>query len=291
MVKVIYMSLYIQGYIIKKLIKEGGFGSVYLAKRAKDNKVVAIKILNPKTASSLKHQMQFFNEVKLLKKLDHPYIIQIYEKLRDAPRPALTMEYFESETLKDLIIRKSDLIEKYGIKIFREIAEALKYLHDKKIIHKDLKPENILVNSKGEVRLIDFSIAEKLNIFSYFRKRIREGTPLYLAPEQIKRKHPDCRTDIFSLGATFYYAFTGKPHINASSDKALLQQQLRGVVTKLKKLNKEIPYQLDNVIMRMLKKKPEERYQSMAEMLFELNRFTTRDYLYIKEENKEKKGN
>ncbi len=277
-------SLFIQGYIIEKLIKQGGFGAVYLARRATDRQWVAIKILNTEAASSIKSQMQFSYEVSLLSKLNHPYIVRVYGKISQAPKPAMEMEYFESETLKTLILQKSPLIMEKGIGIFRKVLEGMKYLHSKKIIHKDLKPENILVNPLGDVRLIDLSIAEKVNFFSFFKKRTREGTPLYMAPEQIQRKRPDYRTDIFALGATFYELFSGRSHIKASSDKAILQQQLKGVITKMRQVNKQVPYQLDNIILRMLKKNPEERYQSMAEVLFDLNKFTTQD-AFLKADN------
>ena len=101
-----------------------------------------------------------------------------------------------------------------------------------------------------------------------------------MTPEQIQRKKPDYRTDIFSLGATFYEVFSGRNHIQANSDKALLQQQLKGIVPKIRQSNTNVPYQLDNIILRMLKKNPSERYQSMEEVLFELNKFTTEDYVY-----------
>jgi len=274
------MNLFIPGYTIEKKIKQGGFGTVFLGKRIKDRKVVAIKIMNPNTASSMKQKIQFAQEIKILTKLDHPNIVKVYGSVKDAPRPALDMEYFESETLKTLILQKSPLLVTHGVGIFRKVAEALKYIHSFHIIHKDIKPENILVNEDGDVRLIDFSLAERLNFFSIFKRRKREGTPMYMTPEQIQRKKPDYRTDIFSLGATFYEVFSGRNHIQANSDKALLQQQLKGIVPKIRQSNTNVPYQLDNIILRMLKKNPSERYQSMEEVLFELNKFTTEDYVY-----------
>lgn len=270
------MSLFIPGYNLDRLIKEGGFGAVYQAKRGVDRQVVAIKILHPKVSGLMRSQ--FYHEAKLVSVLQHPYIIRMYGMITQAPRPAICMEYFESETLKTLMLQKtSTFIQEHGIGIFRKIAEALQYLHEKKIIHRDLKPENILVNSQGNVRLIDFSIAEKMDWLSYFRPHRREGTPLYMSPEQIQCKRPDCRADIFSLGATFYEVFSGKPHITASSDKNMLQQQLKAPIVKMRHFNKKVPYQLDNIILRMLRKRPEERYQSMSEILFDLNKFTTGD--------------
>lgn len=271
------MGLFIPGYSIERLIKEGGFGSVYQAKRATDRQSVAIKILHPNLSSTARGQ--FYHEATLLATLQHPYIVRVHGLIPQSPRPAICMEYFESETLKTLILQKSSLIQDKGIGIFRRVSEALQYLHEHQIIHRDLKPENILINSLGDVRLIDFSIAEKMNWLSYFRSRRREGTPLYMSPEQILCKRPDARADIFSLGATFYEALSGRQHLNASSDKNMLQLQLKAPVTKMRQFNKKVPYQIDNMILRMLRKRPEERYQSVAELLFDLNRFTTGETL------------
>ena len=275
------MSLFIPGYTIDKEIKHGGCGTVYLGKNIAERKIVAIKIMNPNAAASVKLKMQFAQEIQILSKLQHPYIVRLFCGINNAPRPALAMEFFESDTLKTLILQKSPLLVTHGVGMLRKVAEALKYVHSLNIVHKDIKPENILVNSAGEVRLIDFSLSEKINFFSRFKSRKLEGTPMYIAPEQIQRKCPDSRTDIYSLGATFYEVFAGRNHIQANSDKALLSQQIKGIVPKIRQSNKNVPYQIDNIILRMLKKNPAERYQSMGEMLFDLNKYTTRDYLYL----------
>ena len=273
------MALIIEGFVVEKLIKKGGFAEVYRVKRVLDRKILAIKILRPDT-NNRKNKGLLYKEAKLLAQFDHPTIIKGFGIVHFAPRAAILMEYFEHNTLQSLIVNKSPLLEEKGIKIFRAVAEALKYLHEKqKIIQKDVKPENILVNEEAEVRLVDYNISEKLDFWSYLRDRKRQGTILYMSPEQLRKEKLDFRTDIYSLGATFYLAFGGRHHIKADSEKALIQQQLRGVVAKLRTFNKKVPYQIDNIIMRMLKKRREDRYQSMAEILFELNRFTTEDYL------------
>lgn len=269
----------IEAFVVEKMIKEGGFGVVYLAKRVADKKIFAVKILHPHINTHWRFRSQFYREINLLTKLDHPYIIKVFGFLKGAPRAAMLMEYFESETLKTLLVNKSPLIEEKGIGVFRKLLEAYKYIHEHKIIHKDTKPENILVDDKGDVRVIDFSIAQEKSMWSFLSRQRREGTPLYMAPEQINKTPLDARVDIYALGATFYYVFSGRPHITASSEKALLQQQLKAPVPKMRQFNKKIPYQLDSIILRMLQKRPEERYQSAAEVLFDLNRFTTEDYL------------
>jgi serine/threonine-protein kinase len=271
----------IEGYVVERLIKEGGFGSVYLVKRMLDKKTYAIKILHPKINLQAKARAQFAKEISLLSSLSHPYIVKVFGPVKDAPRAAMLMEYFESETLKELLVRKAPLLEEKGVGVFRRICEALKYLHECKIVHKDIKPENILVAANGEVRLIDFSIAEEINFWATLRTilqmRKRDGTPLYMSPEQVKKETVDGRSDIYSLGAAFYQVFGGRPHITAGSEKALLQQHLKAVVPKMRNFNKKVPHQLDAIVMRMLQKHKEERYQSMSEVLFDLNRYTSED--------------
>lgn len=271
----------IEGYVVEKLIKEGGFGSVFLVKRMLDKKTFAVKILHPKINTQAKARAQFAKEIQLLLSLSHPYIVKVIGPVKEAPRAAMLMEYFESETLKELLVKKSPLLEEKGVGVFRKMCEALKYLHECKIVHKDIKPENILVANNGDVRLIDFSIAEEINFWSTLRTilqmRKRDGTPLYMSPEQVKKETVDGRSDIYSLGAAFYQVFGGRPHITAGSEKALLQQHLKANVPKMRNFNKKVPHQLDAIIMRMLQKRKEDRYQSMAEVLFDINRYTAED--------------
>ncbi len=280
------MSLIIPGYVVKELIEQGGFAGVYRVERVFDKKILAIKILTPQTMAKSGYHKLFSQEAQLLAEFNHPYIIKSEGVEKKAPRSALVLEYFHSNTLKALILKgKKDhqthpLIIKHGLGVFRKILEALKYMHQNKVIHKDLKPENILISENGDTRLIDFNIAEKLDFFSMFRPRKIDGTVLYMSPEQILKKRLDARSDIYALGATFYEVFTGRPHIIAGSEKAILQKHLKGNFDNLRKTNKNVPQQLDNIIMRMLEKRIAVRYQNVGEVLFDLNKFSNRDNLF-----------
>ncbi len=279
------MGLIIPGYVVENLIKEGGFAQVYKVKRLVDKKILAVKIMNEKSYESMQNRKLFYWEAKLLQKFDHPNIVKFDSVEKKAPRPAIVMEYFENETLKSLILNSPSaeeqhpLIQQKGIGMMRKIAETLKYMHSLNIIHKDIKPENILVNKEGDVRLVDFNIAEKIDFLSRFKIRKRKGTALYMSPEQVRKLPLDARSDVYSLGVTFYETFCGKAYIKAPSEKAVLQKVLKGSIVNPRKIMKNIPYQVDNLLMRMLAKKAEDRHQSMHEVLFELNKFSDTDNL------------
>lgn len=272
------MSYIVAGYKIEKLIKKGGFGEVYYALRIKDKKYVAIKVLNEKGCKSRSERALFQKEAKFLESIDHPYIIKLDSVIKESKRPAIALEYFKSNTLKTWILQKSPLLMTKGVKVLFYVAEALEYLHEQKIIHKDIKPENILVDDQGETRLIDFSIAEKMSLFSKIRLRKREGTPLYMSPEQVRKEVLDVRSDIYSLGACFYEAFSGAPHAQANTEKAMMQKQLKGTIPKIRQFNKNVPHKLESIIMRMLSKNKNTRYGTIKEILYELKKFANANY-------------
>jgi serine/threonine-protein kinase len=272
-------NLVIKGYKIEKLIREGGFAGVYLATKVLSKESVAIKILTPQANQSSRFRSSVYKESNILSKLNHKNIVNCYGMIEKAPRTAMEIEYFNSQTLRYHIMNKSDFFEKYAVGIFRQICQALKHVHESSIVHRDIKPENILVNDNGEVRLIDFAISEKMGLFSIFTKYKRDGTPYYMSPEQIRCTKQDQRSDIYSLGATFYHVFSGQTHITAGSEAEILKHQLKMTTPKIRSFDKTFPHQLDNILQRMLEKKPENRYENMAEILFDLGRYTKNDHI------------
>ncbi|WP_372368443.1 serine/threonine-protein kinase [Candidatus Uabimicrobium sp. HlEnr_7] len=272
------MSYIVSGYKIEKPIKSGGFAEVYYALRIKDKKYLAIKVLNEAGCKNSRIRKLFQREAKLVESLKHPNIIKLDCVIKESKRPAIALEYFESETLKAWILNKNPLSMKRGVKSFIQMAKALHYLHENNIIHKDVKPENILVNKDGEARLIDFSIAEKTNFFSKLLPKKREGTPLYMSPEQVRKENLDPRCDIYSLGATFFEVFAGTPHIQGKNEKAILQKQMKGSIPKIRQFNKSIPHKLEIIILRMLEKDKDKRYKTMREVLYEVGKFADESY-------------
>ncbi|HVR86009.1 MAG TPA: serine/threonine-protein kinase, partial [Planctomycetota bacterium] len=199
----------IQGYLVIEKIKEGSVGPVW---RVVDSRrqVFAIKQMSPDNAADPDKVKRFDKEASLTQKLAHPGILKVYERL-DTDPPSFRMEYFESENLKFALWNRSERILKHEFRILRQVAEALDFVHGQGVVHKDLKPENVLLNARGEARLIDFSLAQtKMDRLLQFSKRV-EGTPLYMAPEQIRGERCDPRADVYSFGVLTYELLTRRP--------------------------------------------------------------------------------
>ncbi len=266
----------LRGYQIVEKIKDGSVGTVWRATNSR-NETFAIKQISQKNAARGDKVKQFKREATLTQELKHPGIIKVYDYVDHGSQPFFVMEYFESENLKYAMWHLPERVYKYEFHILRQIAEALSYLHGKGIIHKDLKPENVLVDARSSVRLIDFSLAQtKMDRMLQFGRRV-EGTPLYMAPEQVQGKKCDNRSDIYSFGVMMYELLTKRPPFLGTTPAALLEKHIREPATPMKHIVKTIAPELDQVVLRMLAKKPEDRYQDMASVLFELSKWEKKD--------------
>ncbi len=241
---------------------------VYRATDAR-NELVAIKMLLPDTASSRRAVRVMEREARLSLKLEHPRIVQSIEYIRDAPMPALVMEYFESENLKLRIVRDPDLIHKYAQQIILQTCEALVYLHAQGLVHRDVKPENVLVAADGQTKIIDFALAQDIGkgwSLGLARRRIA-GTRPYIAPETIRRRTPDARTDVYSLGITIYEMLTGRPPFTSGDRNELLRKHLVEQPAYMRTFRRGISTKMDELVLRMLSKKREHRPESMEEII------------------------
>ncbi|WP_052304119.1 serine/threonine protein kinase [Thermococcus cleftensis] len=236
-------------------IGEGGFARVYKAKR-KDGKIVAVKI--PKTLDPAVGRA-FVREITNWLHLKHPNIVELYD-VNVLPVPYLEMEYCESSLAR---LQKPLPVDEAALIVFN-IAEALKYAHGKKIVHRDLKPSNILLKN-GLPKISDWGLSKVLEE-STSATTTASFTPYYAAPEQIDKKygHTDERTDIYQLGVIFYELVTGKLPFEGT-----LSQVMMGILkddpvppSQLNPAAKEV----EPIIMRMLAKRREERYQSIEEL-------------------------
>ncbi len=267
----------VTGYKVEKRIKDGGFSSVYKGTRISDGKVVALKMVSEAGLRDRAKFRMFKREVDILGNLKHHYIVDILEYVTEATRPTIAMDYFDSENLKTRVMRGDQVIKSRFIKIFATICEALQFLHENKVVHKDIKPENILVNDEGETRLIDFSLAVKQDFMSklFGSGRKVQGTPLYMSPEQIRNKALDVRSDIYSLGCTVYEVLTRRPPHMAQSQEQLLLKHLKENPSPPSQKDKNIPEDINIMVMKMLHKNPDKRPQTPAEILDLLHTYET----------------
>jgi serine/threonine-protein kinase len=265
----------IKGFLVHDKIKEGSVGTVWRVTNSKQQ-VFALKQMSEKNAADADKVRQFEKEASITQKLVHKNIIKVFELLDTSP-PSFVMEYFESENLKYALWNAPERIVKHEFRILRQVADALAFVHAQGVVHKDIKPENVLVNAKQEARLIDFSLAQtKMDRMLQFSKR-SEGTPLYMAPEQIRGEKCDARADVYSFGVMTYEMLTRRPPFLGTTQQALLDKHLKEPAPPMRTWVPTLSSELDVIVLKMLAKKKEDRWDTMTTVLYELSKWEKKD--------------
>jgi predicted Ser/Thr protein kinase/predicted esterase len=258
-------------YRISGKLGQGGMGAVYRATDTKLGREVAIKILPRSFAEDSDRMARFAREAKVLASLNHPNIAQIY----GLEERALVMELVPGETLKQ------PLPPETALNYAKQIAEALEAAHKKGIVHRDLKPANIVVTPEGIVKLLDFGLAaiapgaastgsdlmnSPTNTILSTHPGMIMGTAAYMSPEQAAGKPVDQRSDIFAFGVVLYGMLTGLSAFQRESTISTIAAVLHEEPKPIREFVKDVPDGLERIIQRCLRKRPEERYASMAEI-------------------------
>ena len=259
-------------YIIQDTIKSGGMACVYKASDSETKEIVAIKTLQPSSINrrAIKGSLQ---EAKMLKKLNHPNIIRVMDFGKEDGMPYIVMEYINGEDLKKLMLhKKTKKLQRYNFIL--QIGRGLAYLHENNIIHQDIKPENILVSKNNEVKIIDFGLARHNRLRIFTRNRFIDGTPTYMSPEQIRKKHRDKRTDIYSYGITTYEMLTGRAPYQANDKNAIMRAHIDMHIRPrpISYYDSNIPKNIENCVMKAIEKNPNKRYRTVSEMLLDFSR-------------------
>jgi outer membrane protein assembly factor BamD (BamD/ComL family) len=252
-------------YRIEKSLGSGRWGEVYLAQDQSLERKVAVKHLKPEYAEDKEVLARFQREAKRIARLRHPNIAIIYGLEKAEGQSYIILEYAEKGTMEDYLKEESRLSIIEAIDLTSAICSALAAVHRQGILHKDIKPSNILlIQSEGTIqpRLSDFGI-------SYARQEGYFGTAQYTSPEQLQGDRVDTRSDIYSLGIVLYEMLTGRPPFNGSVDE-ILRGQLEQEPLSLRSFRQEIMPSLENVVLKALSKKPEDRYKTAQEMAMEL---------------------
>ncbi|MHC4871427.1 MAG: serine/threonine protein kinase [Planctomycetota bacterium] len=256
-----YTNRQIGNYRAIAKIARGGFSEIWRVQhiQEKSRNSYAIKIMDKLAAKDKNNSGMFKKEWKIVRELNHPGIVRYTAYGEFDSMPYLVMEYFKSQTLRSAIVSKSVIINKKGADIVAKAAEGLRYLHSKGIVHRDIKPENILVNDEGEVKIIDFSLAQtKLQRVFSFKKRL-EGTPNYLSPEQIGGSKATAASDVYALGMVAYELFAKRAPFIASSENEMMNKILKSKPDRLSRFNKDISPEFERLINLMLAKDPAAR--------------------------------
>ncbi len=279
---------FIGPYKIIRKIGQGGMCAVYQVEEPETKNVVALKTMLHQT-----YMRRFKREFRAMSRLSHDNIVKVYDFGMEERRPYFTMEYVEGGNILEFLQEKflsagngggipvSDDEIRLAAETLRNICEPLNYIHSLKLIHRDLKPANIMTGTDGTVKLMDFGLVKDLDIhneLSATQTGVFMGTANYIAPEQGIGKNVDQRADLYSLGVIAYEALCGRLPFTADSFVSIIMKHLQEIPESPASLNKAVPAPLENIILKLLEKNPEERCQSALELSRELEEFLSEYY-------------
>jgi serine/threonine protein kinase len=256
-------------YKILDKIGEGGMGVVYKAEDIRLHRTVALKFLPQGLESHEPERARFLQEAQAISALNHHNVCIVYDIGFEGEQQFIVMEYIEGKTLREIVpVRKMQEAIAFAI----QIAEALHEAHTHGIVHRDIKAENIMVNSKNQIKVMDFGLAKLKGSLKLTKTSSTVGTLAYMAPEQIQGGEVDARSDIFSFGIVLYEMLTGYLPFCGEHDAAIMYSIVNDEPAPLQHYIPDSPSELMHILDRALEKDPEERYQTVNDMLIDLRR-------------------
>ncbi|HEU0031727.1 MAG TPA: serine/threonine-protein kinase [Kofleriaceae bacterium] len=254
-------------------VASGGMAVVYRAVQDPLGRTVAIKALKSSVAHEENVVTRFEREAKSLAMLQHENIIHVYDFHEERGALFIVMEYVQGIDLYDLLEKCGRLPYDVAAIIAMQVARALDYVHYRGIVHRDIKPANVMLSRAGGVKVMDFGIARDTSFGDLTEAGTGIGTPAYMSPEQVLGDKLDARSDIFSLGVVLYQMVTGKkPFVEDEKRSAMHKIRLEKHLSA-RKLNPEIPRELERIIDKCLEKQPRDRWRSAQHMVMALERF------------------
>jgi serine/threonine protein kinase len=256
-------------YEILEKLGEGGMGVVYKAEDTKLKRSVALKFLPRGLEAHEPERARFVQEAQAAAALNHPNICTIHDIASEADQQFIVMEFVDGKSLRQMIpVQKMQDAISYAI----QIGEALQEAHSKGVVHRDIKTDNIMVNTKNQIKVMDFGLAKLKGSLKLTRTSSTVGTLAYMAPEQIQGGEVDARSDIFSFGVVLYEMLTGHLPFRAEHEAAMMYSIVNEDPESVLQYRPELSAELDRIIRRALEKDPEDRYQSAADMVSELRK-------------------
>jgi len=257
---------------VERLLGRGGMGEVYLATQQSLNRPVALKVLLSDFSSNPTYLGRLKTEATAVAKLNHPNIVHVYVLGCIDEINFIAMEYVEGTNLRDYIVKKGALELPLAYSIMRQTGQAVAAAGAIGLIHRDIKPENILLTRKGRVKVADFGLCRDQDRDSVHltQSGVTMGTPLYMSPEQAQGHAVDHRSDLYSLGVTFYHMLAGIPPFQGDTALAVALKQVREAPRSMLVHRADLPADLDRLVLKLMAKSPRDRYQSAGEMLADL---------------------
>jgi serine/threonine protein kinase len=279
----------VEGYTIQSELGRGAAAVIYLARQLSLNRDVALKVLRRSSQLGSSAPARFLREAKVVARLRHPNIIQIYEVGETQQQPYLALEYAAGGTLAQML-RNGPLAPVQAARLVQALAKAMQHAHDAGVIHRDLKPGNVLMADEDTPKISDFGLARLLEGSKQTRSGTILGTPPYMAPEQAAGRPASHEADIYALGAILYEMVTGQaPFKGANAWETLKLVQHQPPVPP-SQLHDQVPAELERICLKCLEKDPADRYTQASDLADDLQHFLDRLQHYLRRESRRNRG-
>jgi len=277
-------SLVFGNYHVLHPIGEGGMGAVFKARHRRMDRLVALKTIHSKFIQDFDAVSRFHREVKAAARLTHPNIVTAFDADEANGTHFLAMEFVDGEDLSILVRKTGPLSLELAVDCIHQSALGLKFAHESGVVHRDIKPSNLLLTNDGNIKILDMGLARldetrREDLTGQSEKDLTRsgavmGTVSYMAPEQaLDSKNADARSDIYSLGCTFYFLIAGRPPYSGETFTQTFLAHREAPIPQLNDVAQNVPAGLDTVLATMIAKSPEDRYQSAGELLTALTPF------------------
>lgn len=256
-------------YRLMDLLGEGGAAKVYRAlpdESLDESEAVAVKVLRPEAGDDQEFEARFRREVNIWKTLSHPHIVTFVDWDRSEGTTYLVMELIEGETLRPQF-SKGARSPQEALDVLRPVFQGVAHAHKMGVCHRDLKPENVLLTKSGKCKVTDFGLARVGTEDKITKTGTWVGTPEYMSPEQVRGLGVDTRTDQYALGIMLYELVHGEPPFTGEDQVALIFKQVTGKAVPLATLHPDVPEEFSQAVVRMLAKKPEDRFSDLESAL------------------------
>lgn len=258
-------------YKIQRKIGRGGMAQIYLAMDKDTDQEVAIKILDSSFKNDVIKRKRFQQEVRLMKQVDSPYVVRLYDANISDKNAYIVMEYVDGVILTNHVKDRTRLTVDETVEIAKQLALGCSEIHKRGIIHRDIKSQNIMITHNGAVKILDFGIAIDNETTKLTKTDMLIGSPQYVAPELIEKEEPTKKTDIYSLGILMYEMLTGTVPFNDKDALVLLRKHQVKPIPRIKTSFPNVPQSLENIIIKATAKDPKNRHATMYDMYLDLN--------------------
>lgn len=258
-------------WLLEEELGKGGFGRVLKGRQEQTGEIAAIKILNPALINIPSISARFRREAKLIRKLEHPHIVRLFETGTWRDTCYLAMQFVQGRSLWDLVWNEELLPDDRVLPIIRHCADALTQSHALGIVHRDIKPGNIVVGSDWHTYLLDFGLAKEIQATAITVPGAFVGTMEYMAPEQLQGHTADIRSDLYSLGLVWWQCLTRELPYKSREHAAILESRRQNLAVGLHADYPHVSRHTEAVLSRLLEYQPANRYGSPEELLIDLD--------------------